>query len=179
MTMDTGVLSRDEVSSIGAWAHVFNVDSSQTEFLRMRSLVAVEVRDIYTGMMPYTRNLYGAMNGGQVQMIRRSVPQASFAELLRLIALMLTHSRLARTKAAPLASPASYIRSTSGWVWPTLPLRHLEILSGVPERDLVLMLSPLVKDNVASVFSNRDGIRMVVISNELAHEGAIRSFLKF
>lgn len=121
MNAGTDIIDRHVSNEASAWSSAFEFADRAPEFARLLSLLTVDIADIYTSELQHTVNLCGAMQGGRVKMLKRDASEASFTDLLRLLAIIVTHSRLARAKAGRLASPGFYLRVEGEKIRPSMP----------------------------------------------------------
>lgn len=93
MNAGTDIIDRHVSNEASAWSSAFEFADRAPEFARLLSLLTVDIADIYTSQLQHTVNLCGAMQGGRVKMLKRDASEASFTDLLRLLAIIVTHSR--------------------------------------------------------------------------------------
>ncbi|MBW3243578.1 hypothetical protein KUV57_12970 [Epibacterium sp. DP7N7-1] len=179
MHTGTDTIERKVSDEASVWLSAFTTGGDEAEFARLLNLLAVDIADIYTSKLQHTVNLCGAMQGGRVKLLKRDAPETSFTDLLRLLGIVITHSRLARAKAARLSNPAFFLRVGEDTIRPAMPLRHLAAVSGYAERDLPLMLAPMIHDGALRMVRDRHGNDAVLVADDVADNDQVRRLLKF
>tara|TARA_R110000850_G_scaffold192777_1_gene319672 strand:+ start:175 stop:714 length:540 start_codon:yes stop_codon:yes gene_type:complete len=179
MQTGTDTIERKVSDEVSVWSGAFIIGDRAPEFARLLGLLAVDIADIYTSKLQHTVNLCGAMQGGGVKLLKREVSDTSFTDLLRLLATVITHARLARAKAARLSAPGFFLRVETDTVRPAMPLRHLAEVSGYTAHDLPLLLAPMIYDGVLRMVRDRHGNEAVLVADDVADDDQIRRFLKF
>ncbi|WP_027234552.1 hypothetical protein [Leisingera caerulea] len=179
--MNTGTesIGRDMSPSTGAWMTAFQIDGNEAEFSRLLRILSVKLGDVYTSRLQHTVSLCGALQGGRVKMMRRDASGVSFTELLGLLAIVNTHARLARAKAARIEDPGFYLRAEGGAVRPAMPLEHLALISGYREDELPLLLAPLIHDGAMRIVRDSNGNKAIHAADGYVDESEIRRFMKF
>lgn len=179
MHTGTDTIERKVSDEASVWSSAFTIGDRATEFARLLNLLAVDIADIYTSKLQHTVNLCGELQGGRVRLLKREASDTSFTDLLRLLGTVITHARLARAKAARLSAPGFFLRVGEDTIRPAMPLRHLSEVSGYAERDLPLLLAPMIHDGVLRMVRDRHGNEAVLVADDVADDDQVRRFLKF
>ncbi len=172
-------IERKDVTDVGLWSCAYHVDQNFAEFSRLLHILTVQPRDIYTSRLPHTVNLFGAMQGGRVEMLKRNSINVDFTDVLHVLSIVLTHSRMARTRAAKPVDPAFFVKDREGNLRIAMPLPHLVKISGLDDEDLSAILSPLVQDKALRILNGKDGGRAVLVSGGFVDDMAARRFFRF
>lgn len=104
----------------------------------------------------------------------RSIPGKDFCNK----AIVTTHARLARTKAAHLSSPGFFLRGEEDTIRTAMPLHYLAEISGYAEQDLPILLAPVVHNVALLMVRDRHGNEVVPVADDVADDDQIRRFFE-
>jgi hypothetical protein len=172
-------IDRNDTSDAGVWSVAFHANPNNVEFARLLHILSVRGRDIYTSRLSHTVSLFGALQGGRVEILRRGRTDIDFTDVLHVLSVVLTYSRLARTRVAKIVEPGFYVKVKGGALRPAMPVSHLASIAGISRDDLSAILAPLAQDGALRVLTGSDGSEAVVVSDGFTDDTEARRFMKF
>ena len=167
----------NEVVGQADWSTAFVIGGARPEFARMTKILSVTHRDIYSGRLPKTVALSEAIASGSVSLIGTRPGEFGFSEIIDIFGLILTHSRLARTRVARLAAPGFWVRDVDGNPRPAFPFAHLCSMTGLTEVQLRPVVNTLAQDGALRILGNQSGVQAVTANGGFTPDGGVARFL--
>jgi len=181
MTGMTGEMRRDDLDQAGFWSRAFDVLGRETEVVHMAELVKASRENLFTARLPQTRAYCSLFEAGKIRLMTSREVDLRFATALDLLALIVTHGRLARTAVAKLRPGAFWVRNDGDRLnsrLPAIPLQHLVDLTGREEVELRAMLLPLCNDGALRPVRAADGRIAYIALPGFAEDGQTRRFFR-
>ena len=180
-----GRLRKDLHERSLSWDFAFDTLPGDAKFEHMVDMVSASVEDIYTAYLPKTRHFFASVKEGQVKLLAVHGRAPDFACAVDLLAVAVTHTRIARTGVAEMRSPGYWIAADdrepgllSFGHDPVFPVAHLGTITGFDDLQLRMILSPLVRDNAIRVVRSDEGVVGVVTRPRIANDGLSRRFFR-
>lgn len=178
------VLAKSGIMEAGSdfWSVCFAFPGwSQRHIDGVIATMAVGPLDIYSGRLPVSRAFFRDVEGGAVTILRSSPTPFTFGDALRILAVIGTYSRVARMPYVRMRRGA-WIRSrrTDGTVaakYPIMPLRDLEVATGLDEITLRAILHPFMRDGAIGIVPDIGTGSGVVLRDGFIDDDGIRRML--
>lgn len=177
MEMGRETPRKNEAAGQADWSAAFVIGDARPEFSRLATILAVTHRDIYTGRLPKTIALSSAIIEGSASLIGTKRGEFGFAEIMDILGLAITHSRLARTRVATLASPGFWSRDPNGQPRPAFPIAHLCTMTGLTEVQIRPILNALAMDGALRLLHSQSGVQAIMVQEGFAPEDGVARFL--
>lgn len=168
------------VSDVELWEPAFTIGMTPAAFGRLLDQIEVRATNIFTGKLPATRSFCEALERRQISTLGGDSRRPKLHDFLELVALINTHSRLARTDRIRMKGAAYWIANPGSRLDSRLPLltwTHLEAMSSRPARDLHIMIPLLARDGALRMVKCSDGEEGVVAMPGYAEESNSRALM--
>lgn len=176
---------QNEITDFGAsdvelWEQAFTIGMLPAPFGRLLDQIEVRRTNIFTGKLPATRSFCEALERRQVSTMGGEGGRLKLSDFLDLVALLNTHSRLARTDRIRMKGTAYWMANPGSRLDSRLPVltwTHLEALSPRTPRDLHVMIPLLARDGVLRLVRCRDGEEGIVAMPGYAEDANSRTLM--
>lgn len=170
-----------ELSEAGpAWSCCFQLEAGPAYPLT-GSLSGFELKetDLSLWRLPGATRISRAVRSGSVQ----SISPERVSDPISLLLLIGSHAMLARSLLYPLREPGFWVRRTEdgGWSYrhlPALPETQLSELLEVPTRQVTPALAPLLTDGAVELVRSPQGVRAILLCNDIVDESRFQSRLR-
>lgn len=171
-------LTDDLLEVVQRWSPAFVINSNAGEFARLGGALETRRDQIFTIRLAETRNVFGSVRADRVRYLGQS-RQPRFEDALDLIAVLSTHSRIARGAHAALRAPSFWSSvDGAGPRRPVIAVEHLLQVTGYDLRWLQILVAPLARDGALHVM-RRDGGFGIALARDIVDDCECARLLRF
>lgn len=161
--MDMALSNRvNRQETLKFWGHAFGAGSRDSAFLHKANILHIDRSTIYTGKLVRTRNLFRNLSSGNVIGFFPHDETVVFVDALNLLALGITHQRLALSRAADMLHPGFWLRH-EGRRLPAFPSAQFQAMSGLSGISFRMLIASLCSDGALKLAANETCAEAVVV----------------
>jgi hypothetical protein len=170
-----------ELSDAGlSWSCCFQLEAGPA-YPWAGSLSGFDLResDLSLWRLPNTTRISRAVRSGSV----KTISPERVSDPVSLLLLIGSHAMLARSLLYPLREPGFWVRRTEDGGWshrhlPALPETQLAELLEIPTRQVAPALAPLLTDRAVELVRSPQGVRAILLRNDIVDESRFQSRLR-